>query len=147
MAAVPFTIPLLKTELTTDPAVLGYAPFVTNKDDNGLSDLINASRGGGAFQVARDPIGGDELFAQVDPTDFSVLTTTQLAQLQVLLTLRRIDMRLPAMRTILAGVFPTGATTRAAITAFLTRNGSRAEVLWGPGKVVTTNEIDQALHS
>jgi hypothetical protein len=147
MAAVPFTIALLKAELTTDPASLGYAPFVTNQDDNALSDLLNTARGGGGFQVARDPVGGDELFEQVDPTDFSVLTTTQLAQLQVLLTLRRLDMRRPAIRTILAGIFPTGAATRAAFTAFLTRNGSRAEVLWGPGKIVTTNEIDQALHS
>ena len=142
-----FTISALNIELTTDPVSLGYAPHISTGDQNALADLLNVPRGGGAFQVNRDPVRPDEIFAQIDATDFSLLTTTQLSQLQVVMGLPRVDLRVANIRTMLAGMFLAGSPTRANFTAFVTRNGSRAEVLWNPGKVVTINEIDLALRN
>jgi hypothetical protein len=51
---MPITLPALKTELTTDPKVLGYAPLVTLGDDVSLAAIINFVRDG----ITSCPVNG-----------------------------------------------------------------------------------------
>lgn len=146
MATVPkpFTIALLQAELFTDPVQLGYGPFLTAGDDNALTDIVNLVRVGLSYQVNSDPVSPSQLFAALDPTDFSVLTTTDLARLQAVLTTPSLNLALSNIQTMVKGVFPLGPTTQATIAALALRQGSRAEVLWGPHTVVTPNQVFQA---
>ena len=137
----PFTIAALKVELLTDPASVGYAPFIITGDDNSLADLLNLVRTGPTYQVYSDPASPSRIFAAIDATDFSILTTTDLSRLQVILTTPLIDLSASNIKTMVTGVFPLGPTTQQNIAALVTRNGSRAEVLWGPHTVVTPNQV------
>ena len=146
MAFLPFTVSALKVEFLADPLSMGYSPFMSAMDENSLVDLVNGKRGGGAFQVMRDPVQPEALFAQVDPTDFAALNSLGLAQLLTVMSLQVLDLNASNILAILNGIFPTGVTTRANFATFSTREGSRAEVLWGPGVYVTVNQVNQALH-
>lgn len=142
-----FTIAALRAELLTDPAQLGYAGAVSEGDQNELVLLVNMARAGGGYQVNRAPVTPSEVFASIDSDDFLTLTTTDLARLQVILTVPRIDLSAGRIRAMVANVFQTGSATRQELAALQMREGSRAEVLWGAGKIVTLNEIDQALRN
>lgn len=144
--SVPFSNAALKTELLTDPASLGYAPHITAGDDNGLADLINMARSGGAYLVNRDPVTPGRLFAQIDPTEYAGLTTTNLQRLATAFAVPTLDLSVSNVLGILTGVFPNGSLTNQAIVTLSKRAGSRAEVLWGPGVIVNANIINTALH-
>lgn len=57
-APTPFSIAALKSELTTDPAKVGYATPIASGADNQVAALINAINSSYAFYL---PIDGDEL--------------------------------------------------------------------------------------
>lgn len=141
---VAFSIAGLHTELVTDPLSLGYAAIGGNQNQNGVADLLNIQHSGGGWQVARSPVTPADAFLLIDATEFASLTTTNLSRLLCILALPLIDFRQTNIQDICANIFPPGGPTRANFVNFITRDGSRAEVLWGPGKVITTNEINQA---
>ena len=147
VVVVPFTIDELKKELQSDPNNLGFASAITAGDENAVADLLNAKRSGGGYQVDRDPVTPSEVFAAMDPGDFALLTTTDLARLQVILSVPRIDLTVSSIQTMVTNVFTLGAVSRQSLVLLQKREGSRAEVLWGPGTVVTTNQVDAALHT
>lgn len=140
-----FSIDALRSELQLDPERIGYAPAVAAADHNTLFALINMTRSGGGFQVDRDPVVPDRLFGEIEPADFEAMTVTELARLQVLMTLPAIDLADVSTRAIVDGLFATGAVTRQKVAILQKREGSRAEVLWGKGFIVTLNQIAQAL--
>ena len=141
---VAFSTAGLKTELETDPSGLGYLPHLTAGDDNGLADLLNAVRQGGGYQVARAPVQPQVLFQKIDPADFAALTSTDLQRLQLLVTLPSLDLSVSAILEKVTGVFAPGARTNQTVVQFASRDGSRAEVLWGPGSVITPNMVNLA---
>ncbi len=145
MAATVFTVSALAVELDTDPASLGYAPAILAGDQNTLFTLVNTPQPGGGFQVNRDPVPPEEVFGAVDPVDYVAMTTTELARLQVIMTLPTVNLADESTKTIVDELFTNGSTTRLNIATLQKRNGSRAEVLWGEGTIVTVNQIDQAL--
>lgn len=142
-----FTISALRNELRNDPLSLGYGPAIASGDQNTLFSLVNMIRRGGAFQVDRDPVRPEVLFSEVTPEDFAAMTTTELARLQVLMVLPQIDLADGSTKTIVDSLFANGAVTRQNVTILKQRDGSRAEVLWGKGIIVTVNQIDQALQA
>lgn len=140
-----FSISALQTELLTDFAKLGYAPFVSTHDLNSLSDLLNILHNEGGFLVARAPVQPSTIFDAIDAVDFKTLTVTDLTRLQTVLSLETIDLNVSATFAKIADIFQLGNTTLNAMTTLRTRPGSRAEVLWGPGKIVHPNEVSEAL--
>jgi len=143
--ATLFTLEGLRDELQLDPARIGYATAVAAGDHNTVFTLINTAQSGGAFLVDRDPVVPEKVFAEIDPTDFEGMTTTQLARLQVLMVLPNLDLADTSTRAIVDGLFANGSVSRQNFTVLQKREGSRAEVLWGKGFVVTINQIGQAL--
>lgn len=142
--ATVFSIKALHDEIFTDPAHLGYDP--TAGDENALADALNLIRPGGGYQVPRDPVTVSDVFSLIAPDDFAALTTTKLAQLQAVFTLPTVDLAVPNVRDNLAGIFGTNSPTQHALLAYQYRQGSRAEVLWGKGTIISVNQIDQAVH-
>lgn len=143
--AMAFSLAALASELRNDPAVLGYAPAVTSGDENTLVTLINEARASGEYQQDRDPVTPDQVFAQVNPTEFLLVTATGLARLQTMFALPVLDLASTNVKTMLDDVFPNGGPTRQALAVLQKRAGSRAELLFGRGYVVTQNQIGQAL--
>jgi len=137
----------LIVELMNDSASIGYAPFIVTRDSNSLSDLLNIARSGGSFLVNRAPVSPSTVFNNIHPDDFSTLNTTDLARLQTIFSLEEVDLSVSASFEKLTAIFSPGAPTLLTLTTLKTREGSRAEVLWGPGTIVTPNEVSEALES
>lgn len=135
----------LKTEIQTDPAALGYQSSVTAKNDQGIADLINTVRNGATFQVNREPVTVAQFIAKIDPAEFSALTQLQVSRLQALFSGGTLDINEPNTQSNMTKIFPAAGATVANVTPFLKRQGSRAEVLFGNGTVVTSSDVSLAL--
>ncbi len=145
--ATVFSISALRSELLTDPVSLGYAGAIATGDQNTVFMLLNTPFSGGGFQVNRDPVPPEAVFGAIHPDDYAAMTTTELTRLQVIMTLPSIDLADTSTHTIVDGLFQTGSITRQNILVLQYRDGSRSEVLWGEGRIVTINQIDQALQA
>lgn len=143
----PAQVAQLKSELATDPQALGYAAAFAAGDHGTPASLINLVRAGAAYQVDRELIPAHMLFASVDATEFAALTTLQLTQLSAILASGQIDLSKANIRTMLSAIFPSGGPTRTALIALAKRQGSRAEVLFGPGTTLSNQHISQAWRS
>ncbi len=139
-----FSNAALKTELLTDPLGLGYSTALTAGDDNTLADMLNQVREGGGFQVNRDPVTPGAIFGVIDPDEYAGLTSTNLQRLATAFTVPTINLGDDSILDIMTGIFPGGSLTNQAIVTLSKRQGSRAEVLWGTGLVITSNVVNTA---
>ena len=142
----------LKTEINSDPAGLGYAPFISSGNYGGAAAILNTIRSGVAadgknYSIHRDDVLPAEVIDAISATDFAALTTLQSQQLQLLLGMRSIDCTRNNLRTNLVNIFPVGGGSHAPINNLTSRNGSRAEVLFGIRTIVEASDIAQALAS
>lgn len=138
-----FTPAQLSTEISTDPAALGYAALVAAGNDAGVVALLNAPT---ATAVFRRDIGVHEVVAAIAPADFAGLTVLQVAKLQLLFTgTTTIDASSANTRALFVGIFSGLPTSSASLTSLASRPGSRAEVLFGVGTVITGNDVSLAL--
>ena len=147
MAAAGFTPDALVAELTNDPKSLGYSVLVHAEGGAQiatLATLLNAKSGAGAEAVPSLPIQPSALLDLVSFDEFDQLTTLQLQQLQVRMAAGTIKIGDPAIQSWFGKLFANAATTKQALAAKATTTGSRAEVLFGTGFVVTENEISTA---
>ncbi len=138
----------LKDELNNDPTSIGYVQYlqpITARDNFQLASLLNLRRAG--IQVSREPISTMRLFSNIDASDFLLLTSLQLNELHVLLTMPTVDLNDSSIRQILQGIFVNKTTTLQNFAALRNRVGSRYEQLTSPGEVVSPNYISQALES
>ena len=138
----------LKNELNNDPTNIGYAQFlqpITARDNFQLAALLNLRRS--SIQLPREPISTMRLFSNINANDFLLLTTLQLNELHVVLTMPTIDLNDLSIRQILQGIFVNKTSTLQNFASIRNRDGSRYEQLTSPGEVVSSNYISQALES
>lgn len=122
----------LKTELTTDPAGLGYA----GKSHEDQSILINKPQ----RTIDAEAINGGVLVSCLDKTEFTALSASDKAYLNLFVTAGDVPMS-ANVRQALRALFPAGSETRNRINAATRRNGSRAEEL-GLGRVTESDVAD-----
>lgn len=134
----------LASEINTDPAALGYAAPKQAGNDIAVAVLLNAVGAGVSFQVNREPISSALFIANMDPTEFAALTQAQLLRLLIILSGDSVDINGANTQTSLLGIFPNPGATKTAIAALLKRQGSRAEVLFGRGTVITGYDVAHA---
>lgn len=137
----------LKTELQTDPQTMGYAPLIADGSDNQLAALLNALTGPGAGAVDRDILPAYEIVDAVVQAEYDPLTAAQKQQLLLITGAGQVNIRATNTRAALAAMFGPGTTTRANMLALQTRTGSRAEVLFGIGTVITADDVAIALRA
>ena len=145
---MPLTLLQLKNELLNDPTSLGYSVFInptSARDNVALADMLNLRRV--SIQISRESVSTILLFNNINAGDFLNLTSIQLQQLQVLLTMSSIDLNNASVRNIISGIFSGKTATLNNFNAARNRPGSRYEQLTNPGEAVQPDYISQALDS
>lgn len=138
-------IAALKLEIQSDPASRGYSAQGGNHD--GIVALINAPIA--SVQIDQTWVSTEDFMAAIVGSEFNALTTAANGKLQSIITPPRVNLRSPGIRAMVGAIFTaTGAgTTRAALGALQTRNGSRAEGLFGEDAVISREDVGKALQS
>lgn len=129
----------LKTEITTDPAAIGYA--AAGGDHVAIAKLIN--KPGRAIGI--ESLSSGVLVSCLDQTEFTALTAAQKAYLNLFVTAGEVPMT-QKTRQALRGMFPAGSETRQAINQATKRDASRAEEL-GFGRVTESDVADALLRT
>ena len=139
------TVQQVKAELDADPLGLGYAALESAQNWNGLVALLN--------QVPRQVIDRRMVRIQelTEAIVYSEFATRSAGERDALLWIattsdQALDPQNPNVRAFFAGTFsgPGGALTRANLIALQTRQGSRAEFLWGDGVIVNDSLVEAA---
>ena len=128
----------LKTEITSDPAAIGYA--AANGDHDAIAKLLNKPQ----RTSDAETINGGVLVSCLDKTEFTALTAADKAYLNLFVTAGDVPVTANA-RQALRSLFPAGTETRNRINTATRRAGSRAEEL-GLGRV-TESDVADALRN
>ena len=138
----------LKTELVTDPNGYGYMTAIGNSDYTGATDLFNLARA--AIQIPQAALKSWDIFTAVVPSEWTAGMSAAgmglyFAALMAIGNSQqgRIDLTNGNIKAALDLMFPTGTCplTHAAMHALYTRNGSRAEQLFGAGTIITIDDL------
>lgn len=121
----------LKTELTTDPLTLGYAPLWATGNDWELADMLNAVRQ--TIDIDRGVIDSYEIINATTPSEWAALSSAEKQRYQTLTGAGQVDSQNANVRATFQAMFGAGTATRTALSDLLTRKGSRAEQLFGQG--------------
>jgi hypothetical protein len=143
----------LKTELTTDPVNVGYAPYVTAQNDVQMAALINATTGNGAATITLPTMSNADFVLAFAPYLSNVSGLSAPKQLYyvdllwpAILQMGTIDFANANVAGILGQTVTDGLLTSAQATALNQRTGSRAETLFGAGTIVQASDIALALN-
>jgi hypothetical protein len=135
-------IAALKTEITTDPTGLGYAAAVAAGATAQLAAILNLPRAG--ISVFRSEVSGADLISAVVLADFLLLTSAQQQFFLACVGAAPLDATNANLRASLGALFPVGAS-RTALVAAASRQGSRAEQLFGVNVKLNTEDLAAAL--
>ena len=124
----------LKSEVTSDPAEIGYAAVIT--DHLAISGLLNRSQ----RTIDAESLSSGVLVSCIDKTEFSALSAADKAYLNLFVTAGDVPMS-ANVRQALRSLFPAGSETRTKINQATRRTGSRAEEL-GFGRVTESDVAD-----
>lgn len=133
----------LNTEITIDPESLGYAFLITDGNDQGIADLLNAVSS--SWPIERDLIEAYEVIDATDAGDWTALTAAERVRYQTITGAGQINVKSTNVRAAFGAMFGAGTTTRANLLALQSRNGSRAEILFGSGTRITHTDVAIAL--
>lgn len=140
----------LSHELQTDPEGLGYAELLYNAQDQKVADLLNRKTGAGAELVVLPSLTRSQLLLALVPvltylTELSSSTQEKWKLiLQVICSVEAIEMLDPRVQAIFDAAVEDGIMTQEYADSIGTRLGSRAEVLWGAGTIITADQVGAA---
>lgn len=142
MAFDPLTdIAALTSELTVDPNALGYGA-----DPAVNAGLINAADS--AVQISRGIIEAHEVIAATDFSELGGSSPSDQERQRLYLALTgagQVNVADPNTVSAFAQLFGAGTVTRPALQALQTRDGSRAEQLFGDRSFIALNYVRQAM--
>lgn len=118
----------LKSEITLDPAVLGYA----GKTDQQIADLLNSLTTGRTIE--RSVIPAHEALEATVPAEWAALTAAEKQRYQTITGVGSVNLKGANTRSAMAAMFGPATTTRANLIALQIKTVSRAEEL-GLGRV------------
>lgn len=124
----------LKTEITSDPAAIGYA--AANGDHEAIAKLLNQPQ----RTIDAERLSSGLLVSCIDRTEFTALSAADKAYLNLFVTAGDVPMS-QNVRQALRALFPANSETRTKIKQATRRTGSRAEEL-GFGRVTESDVAD-----
>lgn len=133
---------VLAIEINTDPNGYGYS-----LTDNALTaDLLNEPRA--AIQIDSGLIDSRMVVEAIDYDEYAGLSAGEQRAFMTLTNPPEVDTQnagiVDAFQSIFGG--PGGVNSRASLAALLTRDGSRAEELFGADVRVSNSNVNEALH-
>lgn len=131
---MPLNYAQLKTELQTDPLTLGYAALLAAGNHGAVADVLNQSR---------TAVPAWEVFDAIVPAEWASLTAQEKQRIQTILSMGTVSVHGTNTRNSFLAAFAAGTTTRSNLAALQTRQGSRAEFLFG--QPVTAADVAQAM--
>jgi hypothetical protein len=131
----------LRTEIEGDPSNRGYAPFRTSGSDGAIADLMNVIIVGNT--VVDGIVTKDEFVNSIRIQDMPT-TAAQIGFLQLVAALPQFDWGKSRLQNALTAIFPNTTPTWASLNAKASRDGTRAEKLWGIGTVVSADDVSVA---
>ena len=135
-------IEALKTESTTDPQGYGYAVPYDRGSDSDVAYLLNQSRA--VIRIDRDIVPAYEIYEAIVPGEWKALVADEKQRIQTLLSMGEVNAQGPNTRASFLATFVAGSQTRTNLAALQTRDGSRAEQLFGAGIAVTWQDVAAA---
>lgn len=145
-----YTLAQLKTELTTDPTGIGYAALQAS-GLGAVAEALNLRKAG--IAIARSDITPAEILEAIRVQDLNMTTNvvagSWFESVMQAPTMRLVNTNGTDTRVLNNIMFllvnQSGSETR--LRALATRQGSRAEQLWGEGTLVPVLDIQTALIS
>lgn len=139
-----FVLSVLRTELLSSLQASAYSASIAVGDDNGVADQLNVLT---SATVSVGTVFTLAMQQSVSSGEYAVLSAGQRDLWGAILTtaVTGVAISNAQIRAQVAAVWSAGTTTRANLLALDTRAGSRAEVLFGEGIVVTPTDVQKAL--
>lgn len=139
----------LQAEILTDPTGIGYAAWldpdparrgtsVDRTNDAEIAKLLNAPR----TPLLRRTISTSDV---LDAIDWRDVVATEEGKLRIILSQPEVPIGQQRIRDALAAALLNTNGTRTRIAALATRQGSRAEQLWGVGTSIHHLDVARAL--
>lgn len=132
----------LKTEITTDPETLGYAAPLAAGQTGDVAALLNASNA--AIRTDRDLVPAHEIFEAIVQSEWAALDAQEKSRIALVLSMSEVNVKGTNTRAAFTEAFANGTGTRTALVALLTKDGTRAEQLFGSGARVTHTDVARA---
>jgi hypothetical protein len=139
----------LKNEINNDPTGKGYKnPDSTWKGASVIAGLLNERNTG--TNVRRKKIKPNEIFDSIPYAEYELYDQAKRDYIDTMLELAGgdEDSVIDATDTVvfgnIAAIFPANSDARTNILAKIDREGSRAEVLWGEGTIITGSDVGKA---
>jgi hypothetical protein len=137
------TIAQLKAELDNDPAGLGYA----GKGVTDTSALLNTP-GAAHGTVDVQMVTNTDLQSAVVASEWAALANANLERLWLAVVgMETIPIHDANIRNQILEVWGPGTATRTNLAGLQTRQGTRAEALWGVDTYISNSEINEARRS
>ena len=149
MSYVPYTTDNLLSFIKNDPQHVGLAAIIAANpgSDKPIEDAVNSTTGPGSGNVPREPIQANAFLAACSGTDMAQLNQAQLATLSIYTQVGTVSIGADNVQAMINSVFASYPITRTALNALATRPGSPAEVYFGPGTVVSDQDVNDARNS
>lgn len=128
----------LRTELETDPGGFGYGPHVAAGSTGILAAILNQERP--AIRLDRGVIEGWQIVNAIVPAEWRAITDAQRRAIEFIVSAGSVDVSDGNVKDTFLDAFAGGTATRAALVGLATRDGSRAEELFG----VAVSHLDVA---
>jgi hypothetical protein len=137
----------LISEINGDPIGVGYAAAAGNPSD--VAGLLNQTPEptgvtGGQESIFKKHELVENLIPAIVAAEYEALSQAKRDELALVFSTQYVKTGDAALRTLIAAIFPAGAT-RTALIAAASRLCSRAEALWGDGFRVTDQQVAAAL--
>lgn len=141
----------LRDEILSGPLAAPLALLVDAGNDAGIAMALNDPRGPAAGTVLISPMPVGDFLLGIIPAVAALPGKTADLQakwdrfLGVVRSVPSVRVADPAVQALLAQLVADGLMSQAQVDAFTRRPGSRAEILWASGALVTGADVAAAL--
>ena len=141
-----FTLQQLKTDITSGTLSSTFAPLVSAENWDAIAAMYNDVANGGL--IDRNTVTVFDLQSAVVGSEYIALTVGQRDLWNCLIiacSSSSIPLKNSNLRGQVAAVFGAGTTSRTNLLALQQRQGTKAEVLYGDGTVITPSDVFNAV--